>query len=59
MTDARRPRRDPDTDDGPDCRCGDVRAAHVHNRDGSDCSLCACLVYRRPLSVLRWLGMTR
>ncbi len=31
------------------CACGHGRAAHQHYRRGSDCSLCACGTFRRPL----------
>ena len=31
------------------CGCGHGRPAHEHYRRGSDCALCACARYRRPL----------
>jgi hypothetical protein len=37
------------------CGCGHVKTAHEHYRRGSDCALCDCARYRRPL--LRRLGL--
>lgn len=31
------------------CTCGHPRAAHEHYRRGSDCALCSCPRYHRPL----------
>lgn len=34
---------------GPTCRCGHGRQAHEHYRRGSDCALCTCRRFHRPL----------
>lgn len=31
------------------CGCGHGRTAHEHYRRGTDCALCGCERYRRPL----------
>ncbi|GAA4121676.1 hypothetical protein GCM10022215_26800 [Nocardioides fonticola] len=36
----------------PRCRCGHEHAAHEHYRRGTDCALCDCRRYRRPLRSL-------
>jgi len=39
------------------CGCGHGRDAHEHYRRGTDCALCSCSRYRRPLlSRLRGAG---
>jgi hypothetical protein len=40
---------------GRSCSCGHGKQAHDHYRRGSDCSLCPCQRYRRPL--LQRLGL--
>ena len=32
------------------CTCGHGKQTHQHYRAGSDCALCGCGRYRRPLS---------
>jgi hypothetical protein len=41
---------------GKPCRCGHGRQAHQHYRGGSDCSLCSCSRYHRPLLARLGLG---
>ncbi|MGK5110462.1 MULTISPECIES: hypothetical protein [unclassified Geodermatophilus] len=35
--------------EGRSCTCGHGKQAHEHYRRGTDCALCACGRYRRPL----------
>ena len=35
------------------CVCGHAKQAHEHYRRGSDCALCHCGRYRRPLLIGR------
>lgn len=42
---------------GRKCRCGHGKKAHTHYRRGTDCSLCGCERYSRPLSMR--LGLRR
>ena len=45
-----------DADEGHACAtCGHGRRAHEHYRSGSDCALCDCRRFRRPL-LRRLLG---
>jgi len=37
-------------DGGSVCDCDHGRSAHDHYRRGSDCSLCRCARFRRPLT---------
>lgn len=37
----------------PPCACGHAKQAHEHYRRGSDCALCGCRRFHRPLS--SWL----
>jgi hypothetical protein len=39
---------------GASCSCGHGRQLHEHYRTGTDCALCSCARYHRPL--LRRLG---
>jgi hypothetical protein len=34
---------------GKPCRCGHGRTAHQHYRSGTDCALCTCARFSRPL----------
>ena len=34
---------------GPRCSCGHRKSAHEHYRRGTDCSLCSCPRFSRPL----------
>lgn len=36
---------------GPSCNCGHGKQAHEHYRRGSDCALCGCGKFSRPLLV--------
>jgi hypothetical protein len=34
---------------GRSCRCGHGKQAHEHHRRGTDCGLCTCARFSRPL----------
>lgn len=34
---------------GPGCTCGHGKQAHDHYRRGTDCALCQCAKFSRPL----------
>jgi hypothetical protein len=41
---------------GKPCSCGHGKQTHQHYRAGSDCALCGCGKYQRPLRRLLHLG---